>query len=106
MAVKAYMVEDRCGDHTPEVVFAETPGKAKAGTANLCSWLSFTEMSVCRAQEYDKYVGRGGPTPQQLFEHHGWWFECDKCRKQTTSDEGVWTGEGVRCLSCEEQKGE
>lgn len=100
MPLKAYLVEDPGGYRTPEIVFAETPGRAKARTEDLGGWLHFTEMSARRAPEYDQYVGKGGPTRQQLFEHHGWWYECNTCRKQTTSDEGHWVGDGVMCLTC------
>ena len=71
-ALKAYKVSN---DEYAEVVFAETPGKAKTMAIYLDD--DFIELSACRAPEFDQYLGQE-ITPE-IYLKHGWWWTCRSC---------------------------
>ncbi len=76
---KAYMV-------TPwysEIVFAETPGKAKS-SAPFSREYSFTEISVRRAPLFD---GLKHPIALTDYLERGFWLECEGCYAHVQGDD-------------------
>lgn len=96
MSVKAYTVSDVDLDHGAVVVFADTPGHAKAA-ADL-PFTAFMDRRAKRAPELDQYTAKGGPTKEDLRQH-GWWFECEheNCYDRVESDCGGVVNGHVYC---------
>lgn len=99
LGTRAFIVSDPCGDFGAEVVFADSPGQAKAN--GMTEHLTFTERAVKRAANLDKYQEVGGPTAEQLFCQAGWWYPCRECDTPTTADDGSWNDSGALCNRCQ-----
>jgi hypothetical protein len=91
--MKAYKVSNYEG--YGEIVFAESPGQAKAHVSALDN--DFLELSAKRAPEFDSYINQE-ITPEILLQH-GWWFECNKCGQAVYQDEAKVIDGKVYCSS-------
>lgn len=98
MNIKAYVWDDNYHGES-HVVWAATPGKAKALLAAEHD-REFTEMRVSRVPWADKY-GDSKRIPAKEFLGHGWWLYCSNCGTQVYDDEAtVLTEETVLCAEC------
>jgi hypothetical protein len=70
--VKAWVCPDGEGER---VVYTDDPATLRGEYGD--------EMR--RAPKFDRYAP-DGPSREQLFREHGWWFECDWCDHVVTSD--------------------
>jgi hypothetical protein len=98
MSDKAYVVSGRNEDDGMEVVFAESPSKAKNGTTNLLGWNEWTDLRAKRAPEFDQYAQQGWVPDKALLEHN-WWLEqsCTKCNKYVRL-QYIFDGDGPKPL--------
>lgn len=98
MKLKAYGWDDEGYDES-HVVWAATPGKAKALLAAERD-REFTEIRVYRVPWADKY-GEKKIIPAKELLSHGWWLYCSNCGTQVYDDEAtVLTEETVLCAEC------
>lgn len=98
MNIKAYVWDDEYHAES-HVVWAATPGKAKALLAAEHD-REFTEMRVSRVPWADKY-GDSKRIPAKELLSHGWWLYCSNCGTQVYDDEAtVLTEETVLCAEC------
>lgn len=94
--MKAYQVSNYEG-HS-EIVFADTPGKAKNGVVHL--WDDFIELSAIRRPEFDGYADKG-TVPVEVLLAHGWWWECHKCGDRVYEENSQIIDGIVYCDKCE-----
>ena len=83
MKLKAYGWDDEDYDES-QVVWAATPGKAKALLASEHD-REFTEMRVYRVPWADKY-GDHKIIPAKELLNHGWWLYCSNCGTRVQND--------------------
>ena len=88
--LKAYKVSN---DEYAEVVFAETPGKAKTKAIYLDD--DFIELSACRAPEFDQYAGQV-ITPE-IYLKYGWWWTCLSCGRAVFEEDALVKDGEVYC---------
>lgn len=98
MSLKAYSVNDYDRERGC-VVFAETPGKARAeGAGEIAN--EFIEVEVRRAPEFD------GLTPEELtprvYIERGWRYSCAHCHGWCHQDDGCVFNEAGRVF-CDEE---
>lgn len=103
MKLKAYGWDDEDYDES-HVVWAATPGKAKALLASEHD-REFTEMRVYRVPWADKYRDMDD-IPAEEFLAHGWWLPCAKCGTDLYQDTAVLTDTKVLCKECAGKDGE
>lgn len=96
MDEKAYAVFDSY-DENAVIVFAETPGKAKAKAARSL-WSDFIELSVRREPWADKYVKQGEVPPIPMLSN-GWMLEC-QCNVLQDYETAVVKDGKVYCEKC------
>jgi hypothetical protein len=90
--LKAYHVSN--DDGYGQIIFAETPGKAKARNS---FYADFLELRATRAKWADKYQGQ--KIPKQAYLENGWWFEC-KCLEMQTEETAIVIDEVIYCEKC------
>lgn len=83
MNVKAYVWDDEYYGES-HVVWASTPGKAKALLAAEHDE-EFTELRVKRLPWADKY-GVSKRIPAEEFLSHDWWLACSNCGTRVYND--------------------
>lgn len=98
MKLKAYGWDDEDYDES-HVVWAATPGKAKALLASEHD-REFTEMRVYRVPWADKY-GEHKIIPAKELLSHGWQLCCSNCGTRVYDDTAtVFDGADVLCDEC------
>lgn len=77
--LKAYVVSEKRNHEASELVFAETPGKAKviAQRTENFDCVSFNEMTVNRAKYADGHEKDSERDLLILKMRNGWWCEID-----------------------------
>jgi len=83
--LKAYQVSCYCLEEN-DIVFAETPGKAKAQMMGEFG-CDFTEMTAKRIPEFDRYAD-AGHVPIQAMLDNDWYFYCYRCGEIVSKDTG------------------
>lgn len=98
MNIKAYVWDDKYHGES-HVVWAATPGKAKALLAAEHD-REFTEMRVSRVPWADKY-GDSKRIPAKELLSHGWWLYCSNCGTRVQNDTATVLNEvEVLCDEC------
>lgn len=97
MKLKAYGWDDEDYDES-HVVWAATPGKAKALLASEHD-REFTEMRVYRVPWADQYRSMDD-IPAEEFLKNGWYLYCVKCGTHVYDDTAVLTENKVLCVEC------
>lgn len=97
MKLKAYGWDDEDYDES-YVVWAATPGKAKALLASEHDE-EFTEMRVYRVPWADKYRSMDD-IPAEEFLKNGWYLYCANCGTHVYDDTAVLTEKNVFCTEC------
>jgi hypothetical protein len=92
--MKAYEVFGWDGHGT--IVFADTPGKAKANA--VIDNTEFIELHAKRAKYADPYVEQGF-VPKKVMLENGWWFNCN-CYQPQHEDTAIVIDEVVYCKKC------
>lgn len=97
MKIKAYEWDDEYRDES-HVVWAATPGKAKALLASEYD-REFTEIRVYRVPWADQYRSMDD-IPAEEFLKNGWYLCCVKCGTHVYDDTAVLTENKVLCVEC------
>lgn len=99
MKLKAYGWDDEDYDES-HVVWAATPGKAKALLLAAEHDREFTEIRVYRVPWADKY-GEKKIIPAKELLSHGWWLYCSNCGTRVQNDTATVLNEvEVLCDEC------
>lgn len=101
----AYMLRYLNGDMEPcEVVYARTELGARR-KYRVIDNAEIQDTEVERRPEFDQYEATGGPTTEDLFLRHAWYFACADCHEEMVTHEddpdAVVVGRhAVRCGAC------
>lgn len=103
--MKAYHVHDKenSGEEAyHEIVFADTPSKARYLSEAYSNGVPWTDIAVKRKPEFDQYA-ETRKIPRSAYIADGWFFECDKCGSFSATNE---VGKEVICDFCLEESAE
>lgn len=105
MSCKAYKVSCRDDDHGMDVVFTDSPNKARRfGNSDNCD-CPYIERRAVRAPELDHHAP-GPVSLLTLFREHGWWAFCQNCERIVSAEDDahVVEGETIFCGHACQQK--